>query len=172
MDWLGAVATFVAVFLAFQLENWRFGKQAKEEKKREKQYLNDLLLRIKTAISENAKKLNNLKEVIGQGENNVKVAFPNNLSTWDELNPEIIKYLRNLTLLDDLSDYFMKFRIVCDLQDRYFNGVVQSYTSTPEQQKILSQIIGSIKKNIEDFSDELLSKSQKLQQDIQLEINK
>lgn len=176
MDWcsilLNFIATLFGVVIGFELENCRIRNRDKKDKAEEKKRLNKLLNGINTAISKTDEKLEDLYKVITREENNVKIVFSSKLSTWDEMKYELTKSLDDLSLLDSLSDYFMNLKIVCILQDRYLDNVVQMEKIPSEQQIGYIKIISSIKENLKGYIIDLRSRKEELQLDINKSITK
>lgn len=171
MDWcaisINFVATIIGVFLGFQLENIRIKIFDNREKQKQRKKLNNLLSRLSTSIDENQKSLQDLADVINRNENNVKMVFPIDVSTWDEIKSDINKNLENLPLLHDITHYFLILTNIIKLEDKYFEfaSKIVPNVAAPQQTR-WAELFEATKKNLNDYIPELLAKTAKIQKDI------
>lgn len=172
-DWKGFVPNLAATLIGVSIAFWLDRRIAKNKKSQElideKANLCKAMSYLSKSLSYNKGQLISLSDTLYRDEDNLKIIFPLDLSTWEDFNFIINKSLTNNQLRYDLSYFFMVSGYLVKLQDRYFNYAIIKKPRWPKEIKYRSELLAEMLKNLQDFTKELLTKVDDLQCSIQVE---
>lgn len=152
-------ASFAGALIAFFLDRLAFRIESDRTRKINKSKLVIALRSILKSIEYNKQNLISLENTFADG--SIKVVLPLNTFTWDVYKEDVFSFMSDESLRNELIRFFLVAHTLKYVSDSYFLLFGQKVLIN-EKSSDFENYISSLRKNVENYSKELLDRCENL----------